>query len=573
MQTRSGAGPRTAGERAWRIATALSVALSALIPLLNLRKLWPFISEMPVWDQWSSLDVWLAHDLGQPVLPHLLTNYNGHYNLVPRFVFYGLGLLTRWNLHAEAMLCYLAAAALLILLLRMVWEVRPRLLLAAAPISAYLFSLAQFTNFLYGYPFGQWLGQLGATAAIYLLTRPGASRRAFLGAVACALLATFSYASAVAIWPAGLAILFARHRFRPPRVRVGVWLLPGIVAFVLAGVGSRAIGATVSTRMIAPFFLAAIGHPLGIGMRPNLATAQVLGVLLLLAFAALVAIRAFKDPSDPLLPRWGGYGLFAIGSVLLIAIGRSYVGAEQGLASHYVTAASPLLFSLLVLAFESLERVASGSVERRRSVLAAAGALAIVGAALIQTALCAAAIFPILRGWMRASVVHDFRLAEGLATDEEIHQSHHPSAPYVRALLWTMRANRIAWFAVEPSASTMQGSVDRFGDAPLPASKAVTSRGDAWSLTGWAVQTRGDLPISRVDLVLDGAPVAQASLGLERPDVEERFGIPRFRASGWRLEFPAAAVALGEHEVRVVASDRADHKRELGEMTVTVRAR
>src|SRR6185295_16775542 len=81
------------GERAWQAGIALSLALAAAIPALCLAKLWPFLGEMPTWDEWSVVEVWSAHYGGRPVLPLLLAPYNGHYNLLPRFIFYGLGLL------------------------------------------------------------------------------------------------------------------------------------------------------------------------------------------------------------------------------------------------------------------------------------------------------------------------------------------------------------------------------------------------------------------------------------------------------------------------------------------------
>src|SRR6185295_3298409 len=394
------------GKRAWQAGIALSLALAAAIPALCLAKLWPFLGEMPTWDEWSVVEVWSAHFGGRPVLPLLLAPYNGHYNLLPRFIFYGLGLLTHWNLHAETMLCYLSAAGILLVLLRMLWETRPRLLVLAAPVAAYVFSLAQYNNLLYGYPFGQWLGQLAATVAIYLLTRPAGSRRAFAGAVA------------------------------------------------LARVGAGTIGVTaVHRRVIGPFFLVVLGHPLEIGIVPTIPRSAALGGILLVAFLALVFARWRGNPEDPLLLRWGGVGLLAICSALLIAAGRSSTGLQQSLVPHYVTAATPLVLAVLVLAFDRLERAASaaagaGTARRLvRPVLAGLAAAALLVAALVQPTLSGVRILPTLRTWMEISLAHDVRIAQGLATDAEIRETHFPVPAYVRSALETLRANRLAWYA------------------------------------------------------------------------------------------------------------------------------
>ncbi len=445
------------GEGGWRFAIVVSVILAAMIPVFTLAQLWPFVSEVPVWDQWSTIEVWSAHYGDRPVLPLLLAPYNGHYNLLPRFIYYGLGLLTHWNLHTEAMLCYFGAAGILLLLLRILWETRPRFLVLAAPMAAYVFSIAQYNNFVYGYPFGQWLGQLAAMMAIYLLTRAWLSRRAFFGALACGLVASFSYAATMAVWPVGgLVLLVRRPRVSWPRVAAWGALSAGGFGLALSGVGTS--GATIVWSVVVPFTLGILGHPLTIGIAPSHRSAEILGGLLLAAFGAFVFARWRKAPADPLLLRWGGFGLMAITSAVMIAAGRSSAGLAQSLAPHYVTASAPLVLALLVFTFDGLERIATADepgITRRPALAALAGLLAafLIVAAVVQPITSGIRIVPVLSGWMAQAQANDQRILAGVATDAEIRKTHHPLPRYVRSGLRTIRRYGLAWFGSDRSQS------------------------------------------------------------------------------------------------------------------------
>src|SRR3990172_10265468 len=89
--------------------------------------------------------------------------------------------MTLWNVRAEVVASYLAAAATALLLIALLPRPhRPRLgwpgwrgLLGwlALTTALQVFSFLQYENFLSGYPFGQMLAQLLATAMVVLLTR------------------------------------------------------------------------------------------------------------------------------------------------------------------------------------------------------------------------------------------------------------------------------------------------------------------------------------------------------------------------------------------------------------------
>ncbi|MGH9823476.1 MAG: hypothetical protein ACREDR_09520, partial [Blastocatellia bacterium] len=74
------------------------------------------------------------------------------------------------------------------------------------------------------------------------------------------------------------------------------------------------------------------------------------------------------------------------------------------------------------------------------------------------------------------------------------------------------------------------------------------------SVRGWAAPTNG-VPLKKVEVVLDGTVVAQASTGLPRPDVVNVFHRQDWLNSGWKAEIYLNNVRPGQHRVDVVAYD------------------
>src|SRR5688572_17411679 len=79
------------------LAGVLSVALAVVVPAAMMIQLFPLTSDMPAWDQWTIVPIFEAHYSGRAVLPLLLAPYNRHYNCLPRFLMYRMGVLSRWD--------------------------------------------------------------------------------------------------------------------------------------------------------------------------------------------------------------------------------------------------------------------------------------------------------------------------------------------------------------------------------------------------------------------------------------------------------------------------------------------
>jgi PKD repeat protein len=74
-------------------------------------------------------------------------------------------------------------------------------------------------------------------------------------------------------------------------------------------------------------------------------------------------------------------------------------------------------------------------------------------------------------------------------------------------------------------------------------------------IRGWAADKEDGSPVTRVQVLLDGASIGNATLGFSRPDVANTFGDSRYTNSGWVLDYNVGGAAVGMHTVSAIAYD------------------
>jgi glycosyltransferase involved in cell wall biosynthesis len=100
---------------------------------------------------------------------------------------------------------------------------------------------------------------------------------------------------------------------------------------------------------------------------------------------------------------------------------------------------------------------------------------------------------------------------------------------------------------VEPELD--EGAPNRFhGALELPPEGTALER-DAVNLVGWALTDR--LPVSRLEVTVNGEDVGRARLGLQRPDVARHYRAPHAEVSGFEHLVDLSALAPGTSAVRV----------------------
>lgn len=462
--------------RGVRLGVVLSLLAACAIPVASFALVAPWIDQVPKWDQWTMIEVWEAHFTGKPVAPLLLAPYHGHLNVVPRILFYLLGLLTGWDLHAELLLLYVTAAGTAAVLLLMLRDSGERSLWLAAPVTLLLFSLTQSTAFLSGYTAGQFLCQLSLAGTIFVLTRPRISVRHVAAAAVLAALATFSWGSGLLAWPLGGVILLVRM----PR-RWGVWAAWGALllatALVLrqAGGGNLlALRVLVTRPSFALFALTLLGRPLCMQGFPDASTALALGIAQAVAFP-VVLLWTWAQRQSLLVLRWGLFGLSGLGAAALITVPRGGGPLEPALAPHYAIAISPLLLSLIVLAVHGFWH----AMDHRGSRLAsrAGGGIVLLLLALVgfREMRLARELVPILGSWSNTWKTAGQRLQSGEITDLEIRRTFHPDVRLVREGMLALRRHRLALYRDLPEGDPLSPVASR-GPDRMPANGFLAIR-------------------------------------------------------------------------------------------------
>jgi hypothetical protein len=344
--------------------TALAVIAAGLYATWKMVGLFQFTVDVPFFDQWWFARFLRDADRDGLSLAALWAPHNEHRVFVPRLVLYGLARLTGWNVRAEMaliqaiLIARLAAVALAVWLIgrrssRAVW-------LSFPLVAAMLCSRAQAENLLWGWQVTLTLGALFMTLCCFSLctTRSGG----FPAAILCALIAQFSFASGVVLWPIGL-IAFAVQRNQPAKGRVlkfTIWLAIGATATFLANRNTYRIAPThpiTASRMIR-YSAMFLGGPFA-NNRPNAASIATrfgwIGVgLFTVSVVGVIATKQFSKWLSIVL-----WGLTAPMTALVTSYGRVGMvpSLDQALASRYVTLSAVMFASAAILLTATLMSV------------------------------------------------------------------------------------------------------------------------------------------------------------------------------------------------------------------------
>jgi hypothetical protein len=369
----------------WRaLGIAGLVCLPAFVLVVLLAK---YAVNVPFWDQWELValfEKWHAGTLG---FADFFAQHNEHRVLFPRLIMFGLAVATGWNtLYEVAMNVVLAALTFWFLwqILRATFTTVRMKIIAAAAVSAVVFSPLQFENWMWGWQIQWFLNVLGLVVAVWALSTWRAKPWArFAVAAIAATVATYSLASGFFVWLVCVPLMWFAKDLRR---LIGWWALAAAIV-----IGSHYIGyvdpSYHPSKLIflkeplnfIMYFLVYAGRPLIVDF--------LLSIPIFVTYAAVYAsalVYTFKKHkallTGVLLP-WlslGLYGLFAAGST---SISRLGFGVEQAYSSRYSTLSSLLLVAGIVLLCKIIEqeRGKAGLVVRRVTTVALAGAMLLVG--------------------------------------------------------------------------------------------------------------------------------------------------------------------------------------------------
>lgn len=136
---------------------------------------------------------------------------------------------------------------------------------------------------------------------------------------------------------------------------------------------------------------------------------------------------------------------------------------------------------------------------------------------------------------------------------------------FAEAWDWGVGQNALDWhyvFVDGPANQPPMGICD-YSQGSVP--RGANLQGD-----GWAADNEMGAPISRVDILVNGIDVGDASLGGYRPDVANFHGRSDFTYSGWSFSWNTGGLSAGTHSLEFRAWDNQNASSTFGYRTFNV---
>jgi hypothetical protein len=246
-------------KRSFFPATLLPLLLIALPILVHIWFVRVFAVSVPFADEWEFW--WSMKGLDEGNWHHAFwIPHNEHRLVMTRLVYFVLRYTVALDV-TVAMYFNVILACLTLwglwLMLRASGKVS---LWAMMPVAFVVFSLGQWENMLWGWQIAIYMMVCGSVWALYFLSRPGVVKLGM--AILCAIVASFSFANGLMIWPAGLIYLLLA---RANRYRVLGWVgATVVILFVYFRNYVTQVTRPSPTELVRPttlseFFEAAVG--------------------------------------------------------------------------------------------------------------------------------------------------------------------------------------------------------------------------------------------------------------------------------------------------------------------------
>jgi hypothetical protein len=431
----------------------------------------------------------------------------------------------------------------------------------AIPVMLWLFSPFQFFFFQGGLAGGgsytslQWTFALfGSAAALVFLKSSADLDGSFFLSASAACIATFSNASGLMVWPAGLGAKILASEPSEGRQRlIFFWCLLGAAAWGLYFRGlSPSAGpayALLHPLLAGKFFLSYWGIPFLFGYLP-------LGLLVMLGTTAILmqALRKNIMRDSPL----GFYlWLFVLLVCMETAAGRLATapdGAGSRASDFYLVPTLGLigLYYLALAAFPGRSRI--------RAAIAA-------GFALLSLSSYRTAVHE----WKTvkftyqtsAYALRNYRILSDLGLKKA-----WLGPQTVRQIAPFLEANKLSLFS-SSAPKPLPGlralgrgtscAVDEINGKPPLSSILVVSPKEGMELKGWALDDLSRRAAADVYLVIDGQLEVSVSYGERRRDIARKFGAPEAAYCGWLASFVPETLGLkpGRHvlSLKTIAAD------------------
>lgn len=332
-----------------RLAVIALVVLS-LVPVAYVAlTVGPSIRDIVYWDEFdTTLDLLLALDSGLDVhgfIQRIFAVNNEHRMITSRLLFaFSWWTTGTVDFRVVGIIGNLFLLALCLMLVVAAGSTERRVRLGVV-LGALMFQLEHYESFLWsGSSIDHFQVVMLAVGAIVGLSR--GTRSSFVLAVVLGVLATYTLAQGLVIWPTGALMLWRAQRRGAFWIWLGAATLTGLAYFQGFELNSgHQIASQAGIGHVLLYWLSLLGAPLALGYLP---VAPYAGVLLLAGLVWL-GLRGLWRHEPVLLP----VALYCVGALGLIAIGRAEVAGGQ-LYSRYMVLSA---LAWVTLCFGFLEYV------------------------------------------------------------------------------------------------------------------------------------------------------------------------------------------------------------------------
>ncbi len=352
----------------WRHFPLLNFALLALC-------VFRYAVAIPILDQWALvplLDKMYRHRLA---FADLWAQHNEHRLVFPRLIMLACARLSGWDLRWELAVNLLLGAGIYA---AFAYQARQTARIAGVsafrrlpPLFALIaFSFRQFENWEWGWQLQIFLNVLAVVGGIIALTGRPFSWMRLTGAMACGVVATYSFANGMLFWVVGGAAILCVPRDGRRLLYLAAWLV--VASAVIASYRYQFEDNPIMRASLAY----GLRHPLAFGIyvvsylgslfsignleaRPYWSLyaaatpAGLFGLGALWWVAAALSGAAASD-RETLLP-YAAMVLYACLSALVSAAGRLSIGVVQATSSRYTTISQLFWVGLLALALLAIE--------------------------------------------------------------------------------------------------------------------------------------------------------------------------------------------------------------------------
>lgn len=510
-------------------------------------------------DQWSDVALIGHADSGTLHFSTLWAQHNENRIFFPNLIVLGLAYTTHFNVVAEEYLsAFLLFGGTALIICAHKRRSPERRWIWYCPVAFLLLSLAQAVNGLWGFQLCWYLVLFMTMLALFLLDHEPARWPLVAGAIAAAVVASFSVLQGLLVWPAGLLLIYLRRRSGNLIVAwVAGAVVTGVVYFLGFNFHSTQASTTGPTHSLA-YFLKIAGDIVGEG-NPGALVTLFGAVLVAAAIWTLIRFSFGGRTSTGGRPIALSLILFGLLFSAVTAYGRSGFDIFGSTESRYTVFA---IFVLVGLYLALLDPPAASELGRSepaspawRSIGRQAFSIRmfVLARVVVIVGIVLTLVFGSANGISQAREIHQNRLNLGQITVranqypdfivEDLYAFH--SAQQIRGLVAILREHHLSLFGTGDAVKYLSERPIQYQVVPLRAAVILPRHGS--TVHGKQlldVLGSGSYVITKVDYFLSGPGRA-------------RIFIAKGRASevGWAAAWNTSTVPNGSYMIEAHVSN------------------